>query len=89
MASTTHNKRLFSFTDGFTVQNAGIEAALRETIYQASEMFERVRVAFVRRRVMSAAFRELSEMSDRELADIGIARNDIRAVAKGTYKPRD
>lgn len=29
------------------------------------------------------AVRELSRLSDRELADLGIARSDIRAVAEG------
>ena len=33
------------------------------------------------------AVRELSRLSDRELADLGIARSDIRAIAEGA--PRE
>lgn len=32
------------------------------------------------------AVRELTRLSDRELADLGIARSDIRAVAEGTAR---
>ena len=35
------------------------------------------------------AVRELSRLTDRELADLGIARSDIRAVASGTVTVRD
>ena len=30
---------------------------------------------------------ELSQLSDRELADIGLGRSDIQAVAAGVYEP--
>jgi uncharacterized protein YjiS (DUF1127 family) len=29
--------------------------------------------------------RELSRLSDRELADLGVARSDIRAIADGSF----
>ena len=32
------------------------------------------------------AVRELNRLSDRELADLGIARSDIRAVAEGASR---
>ena len=32
------------------------------------------------------AVRELTRLSDRELADLGIARSDIRAVAEGASR---
>jgi uncharacterized protein YjiS (DUF1127 family) len=83
MASTTHNKRPHLFADAIAAQNAGIETALRESIYRSVEMFERFGAFIARRRAASAAFRELSEMTDRELADLGIARVDIRAVVNG------
>lgn len=31
----------------------------------------------------SSTYRELSRMSNRELADIGISRSDIRRISKG------
>lgn len=89
MATTTHNKRPHLFTEAIATQNAGIEAALRESIYRSARMFDRVRDAFARRRAANAAFRELSELNDRELADLGIGRGDIRAVVNGTYARRD
>tara|TARA_B100000035_G_scaffold21598_1_gene17069 strand:- start:1601 stop:1819 length:219 start_codon:yes stop_codon:yes gene_type:complete len=33
------------------------------------------------------AYRELSQLSDRELNDMGISRSEIKAIAMGTYKP--
>ncbi|MHA6346423.1 DUF1127 domain-containing protein [Roseivivax sp. CAU 1761] len=36
---------------------------------------------FSRRRESNRVFRELAAMDDRELADIGIARSDIRRIA--------
>jgi uncharacterized protein YjiS (DUF1127 family) len=38
------------------------------------------------RRAYSEAVRELSALSDRDLADIGIARADIQAVARDAAK---
>ena len=32
-------------------------------------------------------YRELSQMTDRELNDINIARSEIKAICMGTYKP--
>lgn len=88
MSSTTHNKRPFLLSNVIDTQNAGIEAALRESIYLAAHMFERVRAGIARRIATRAAYEELSQMSDRELADIGIARNKIRAVVTGKYARR-
>ncbi|ACI93362.1 conserved domain protein [Afipia carboxidovorans OM5] len=33
------------------------------------------------------AYRELSSLSERELADIGIDRSEIERVAAGAYRP--
>lgn len=39
-----------------------------------------------RRQEIDRIYAELSRMSDRDLADIGIARGDIPAVAEGTWR---
>ena len=38
------------------------------------------------RREVDRLYRELSHMTDRDLADIGLSRGDICAVAEGTYR---
>ena len=43
---------------------------------------------FARRRKRNRIIRELSAYSDRELADIGLVRSDIRDVANGTFRRR-
>ena len=32
-------------------------------------------------------YRELSQLTDRELNDMGISRSEIKAISMGTYKP--
>lgn len=39
-----------------------------------------------RRHAVDRIYRELSQMTDRDLADIGLNRSDIMAVAEGTYR---
>lgn len=46
--------------------------------------FERLREAAERRRRIRETIRQLEPMSDRELADIGVTRGDIRRVAEET-----
>ena len=46
-----------------------------------SDMLNRVRDAFAKRRTYNKVLRELSGMSDRELTDINLCRGDIRRVA--------
>jgi len=43
--------------------------------------FAAIRASLAARSERSRAYRELSSMSDRELADIGIGRSDISRVA--------
>lgn len=42
--------------------------------------------AQARRRQVSQVVRELEACSDRELAELGLARGDILAVAHGTFR---
>ena len=44
-------------------------------------IFKSVKVALERRAVFARTVRELNELTDRELADLGIARVSIRDVA--------
>ena len=46
-------------------------------------MFASITRLFSRWRRYGAAVNELSHLSDRELADIGISRSDIQRVAQG------
>jgi uncharacterized protein YjiS (DUF1127 family) len=65
-----------------TFQPAGARAhgpSLRQTLALWSEMQERRRH---RRQIM----RELSDHTDRQLADMGLSRDDIRSVANGSYR---
>lgn len=48
-------------------------------------ILRRLAAAAAMRREGDRIFSELSRLSDRDLADIGIARSDIRAIAAGTY----
>lgn len=43
---------------------------------------ERLRQGLAWRRAYSATFNELARLSDRDLADLGIARSDIVRIAK-------
>lgn len=69
-------------------QNAAIDAALRDNFNRTVAMFERVRSMFKQQREVRSAYRELSELNDRELADLGIARADIRHVVRGKFPTR-
>ncbi len=44
--------------------------------------FDRVKEAYDARRAYLATLRELSALSDRDLADFGLARSDIDAIAR-------
>jgi uncharacterized protein YjiS (DUF1127 family) len=48
-------------------------------------MIERIRIAVRQRRTQ----RELSALDDRTLADLGIARSDIPAIARGQFVSAD
>ncbi|MFC3133517.1 DUF1127 domain-containing protein [Microbaculum marinum] len=55
----------------------------------ATRVVRRVSDALARRRETDRIYSELARMSDRDLADIGVSRSDIYAVAAGTYSRAD
>lgn len=89
MATTSNSSKLGSpVADAIASQNAAIDAALRDNLNRTVAMFERLRAMFTERRAARSAYRELSELNDRELADLGIARSDIRSVVRGKFPTR-
>ncbi|MEP5730490.1 MAG: DUF1127 domain-containing protein [Sulfitobacter sp.] len=67
MATTILNRRLDVFFD-----------AGRTFIQQKNDQ---LRDALAKRRVYNSTYGELSKLSNRELADLGIARSNIRRMA--------
>lgn len=89
MATTTHGKfGGLSMAGAIASQNAAIDAALRDNFNRTVAMFDRIRAAFAERRAARIAYRELSELNDRELADLGIVRSEIRDVVLGRFQVR-
>ncbi len=54
------------------------QSALVAKLY---DMMDTVRQQRARRKVFNATFRELQALSNRELADLGLGRSEIRRVA--------
>lgn len=69
-------------------QDTAINDMLREVMIHNANTFARIRDRLAARRARREAYNELADMSDRDLADIGIARTDIPAVLDGTFVPR-
>lgn len=89
MSISIHNRNLgVRLADAISMQDAAINAAMRESITSAGSFYASIVDAFVALRERSTASRELSALSDRELADLGIARADIRSVVNGNFAPR-
>lgn len=89
MSTTTRQFTLGSpVADAFAAQDIAIDAALRDSFRQAASMFDRVRAALAERKSRRVAYRELSELNDRELADLGIARSDIHDIVRGKFPAR-
>ncbi|UNC13288.1 DUF1127 domain-containing protein [Acidiphilium multivorum] len=86
MSSTTHNKHSLPVANSMVAHAAAIDAALADSARRAANSFARVSAWFAERRAAREAYRELQSLSDRELADLGISRADIRAVVNGTYQ---
>lgn len=80
--------RGFSVTKAITAQDAAINEALRDNFHRTAATFERIRASFATWNATRAATRELSQLNDRELADLGISRSDISSVVRGTYRNR-
>ncbi len=85
---TTETKTRFMgdrIADAINQQDMAINAALRESAINATQIFSRIGEFFAARRARRAAVTELSALDDRELADIGIKRSDIAQVARGKF----
>jgi uncharacterized protein YjiS (DUF1127 family) len=88
MTTSTNNKLASPVANAIASQNAAIDAALRDNFNRTVAMFESVREYFGNLRNARTAYRELSQLNDRELADLGIARSDIRNVVRGKFPTR-
>ncbi|HET9148080.1 MAG TPA: DUF1127 domain-containing protein [Acetobacteraceae bacterium] len=89
MATMIQNRNLGTrLADAISMQDAAINAALRESVTSASSFFASLADAFGAYRERRVAYRELSSLNDRELADLGISRADIRNVVNGSFSPR-
>ncbi|MDD2860809.1 MAG: DUF1127 domain-containing protein [Acidiphilium sp.] len=88
ISTSTSTKLASPVAHAIASQNAAIDAALRDNFNRTVAMFDRVRDYFVQLSTARAAFRELSQLNDRELADLGIARSDIRNVVRGKFPTR-
>ena len=49
---------------------------------RVTEFFSNVRQSIADRRLFARTVKELNELQDRELADLGIYRGDIRSIAQ-------
>lgn len=59
----------------------GTDASLAGKRSAKATIFQRISNYFARRRVIAQTIWELSNCSDRELNDLGIARANIKAIA--------
>ncbi len=89
MATTIQNRNLGArLADAISMQDAAINAALRESVSGAGSFFSTIAAAYTAHRQRRVAVHELSQLNDRELADLGIARGDIRNIVSGRSNPR-
>lgn len=63
----------------YALSNTNAAFSLSATLQNAAEAW---RTARAKRAVFNRTFNELNALDDRDLADIGIARRDIRALAQ-------
>ena len=66
-------------TDVQTTSSSSLWGTLAETITN-------MRVALEKHRQFNTMFNELNNLSDRELADLGISRSDIKRIALETVR---
>ena len=64
----------------------GISGSVRSLFRAFVSIGKRTAESLERRRTVGRIFGELSRMTDRDLADIGLCRGDILAVSEGTYR---
>ena len=89
MATSVQHRSLGNrLADAVAIQDTAINAALRESVSSAGSFFGTIAQGFAAYRERRAAFNELNNLNDRELADLGIARSDIRSVLSGKFNPR-
>jgi uncharacterized protein YjiS (DUF1127 family) len=53
-------------------------------LHSVAEWFKRLNAKLQKRAMVKRTIKELSQLSDRELNDMGLARGDIYSVAHGT-----
>jgi len=63
-----------------------IGKGIRNLFRSVVRIGERTAASLERKRTVDRIFGELSRMTDRDLADIGLCRGDILAVSDGTYR---
>ncbi len=91
MSITLNNRRRdagAAITNAVAAQDEAISAAFRENARQAASLFERGRHLLAQFRARRSAALELSQLNDRELADIGLTRADIPGVASDDFARR-
>ena len=54
-----------------------------------SDMYRAYKKGAERRALRKATLRELRNLTDHELQDIGISRSDITSLANGTFRDKD
>lgn len=71
----------------FLIDTHSREAGLRARVATFfADMMSAYAKGAARRRVASTTYEELASLSNRELADLGIARSEIRSIALETAK---
>ncbi|HQT89238.1 MAG TPA: DUF1127 domain-containing protein [Acidiphilium sp.] len=91
MSTTLNNRRRdvgAAITSAVATQDEAIAAAFRENAHQAANLFERGRNLLAQFRARRSVMLELSQLNDRELADIGLTRGDIPGVASDDFGRR-
>jgi len=91
MSTTLNNRRRdagAAITAAVAAQDEAIASAFRENARQAATLFARGRDLLTRFRARRSVALELSQLNDRELADIGLTRSDIPGVAQDDFARR-
>lgn len=65
-----------------TQSKSGLDVVLDASGTFFHQKLDQIQTALAKRKIYLATYRELSELSDRDLADLGIARWDIKTLAQ-------